>query len=33
MDGLQISVLELEDQALRFEGTVPQTLILQGKQP
>ena len=31
MDGLQISVLELKDEAFRFEGTVPQTLLLQGK--
>ena len=31
MDGLQISVLELKDEAFRFEGTVPQMLLLQGK--
>ena len=31
MDGLQINVLELKDEAFRFEGTVPQTLLLQGK--
>ena len=33
MEGLQISVFSLDDEALRFEGTVPQTLLLQNKQP
>ena len=33
MEGLQISVFKLEDESLRFEGTVPQTLLLQNKQP